>query len=230
MYTLRYNLEDIVIWVIEERCSDKGEVYEDNRMAAETRLQIFNSKFNELILWICPCQNEVQWSVNDFWSCQSCTYKMTYSLLYIISILAAIIENERERDAPCPIVTISVNVASLIIGHISWVIYVALDYRPLYMMSWQPLEANKQEMFPRQPPRQSYHALHWNLQLTVGVSGSQSNWSKHSLLTVTATLRFDSPWFKAKYCWHTVDAECQDLAGSVSLVLCPMKAVNTVIM
>jgi len=47
----------------------KEKVHEDGTKAAKTPLMIFQAKLNDTILWICPWQNERQWSVSDFWSC-----------------------------------------------------------------------------------------------------------------------------------------------------------------
>jgi len=45
----------------------KEKVYEDDRMAAKTPLQILYAKLNSRILRVHPLQNMRPQSVNDFW-------------------------------------------------------------------------------------------------------------------------------------------------------------------
>jgi len=47
----------------------KEKVYEDGTKAAKIPLMIYYTKINDNILWIRAWQNEVQWTVNDFWCC-----------------------------------------------------------------------------------------------------------------------------------------------------------------
>ena len=64
-------------------------VHENYRKAAKTPLPINYVKWNDCILQIRPWQIECQQSVNDFWSWKSANWKMIWSLLFIITVLAA---------------------------------------------------------------------------------------------------------------------------------------------
>ena len=72
----------------------------DNRMAAKILLLIFYTIFNDCILWIHLWQNECQRTIKDFWSCQSGNEKVTMSLLYILTVLAAFIGKGESYTLP----------------------------------------------------------------------------------------------------------------------------------
>ena len=70
-------------------------------------------------------------------------------------------------------------------------------------------------MFPRQPPGQSQLNSFSSLQRSDPVYFTLENRSKHLIQSVTATLRVDWPWCKAKYYWHSVD---EDFAMGLSAI------------
>jgi len=53
---------------------------------------------------------------------------------------------------------------------------------------------------------------------------------QHRMNTITDASRFDYPWWKAKNCWHSVDAHFHDGAGNVAPSRSQIKAANTLIM
>ena len=80
----------------------KEKVHEDNRKADKTPLMIYYTNWNNWILRICLWQNERQPSVNHFWFCKSGNYKVLWSLLYMIKVLASFIRKSESDRFPAP--------------------------------------------------------------------------------------------------------------------------------
>jgi len=68
------------------------------------------------------------------------------------------------------------------------------------------------------------------MQRRVHDSFSLEKLSEHHIYTIPDPSHFDCPWWKAKICWHSVDARSHDGAGNVALSLFPIKVSNTMSM
>ena len=94
---LKYILQDIFICIIKEKCSDKGE----STWRWYKGCQNTSNDIQCQIKWLHVVDMLVmKWAsteVHDFWSCESGSLTVIWSLLYIIKTLAAFIGN-RECD------------------------------------------------------------------------------------------------------------------------------------
>jgi len=76
----------------------KEKVHEDGTKAAKTPLMIYYAKFHDNILWIHPWLDELQRSVNDFWSRIICYLRGDCYRPFMNGVLAGFIGN---RSGTC---------------------------------------------------------------------------------------------------------------------------------